>query len=156
MERYRLDEKERLQEFTKPMGEIQKYHHEGYGITKWYPNYGRLRRLKKMIQGPLQRSYIRRKYDPTGDLIYPSERHVIKKYLNSQGEIVKIYDTDEERTIDKVRKDYFMVYNIWDMQDVIEGGKVPKEKYADEFFKRIYEDITYDWVYYNKVDPIFK
>ena len=80
---------------AKSMGEIQKYHHDGYGITKWYPDYGRLRRLKKRIQGPLQRSYMRRKYDRTGSLVYPSERHVIKKYMNSQGEIVKIYDTDE-------------------------------------------------------------
>ena len=54
---------ERLRELAKPMGEIQKYHYDGYGITKWYPDYGRLRRLKKRIQGPLQRSYMRRKYD---------------------------------------------------------------------------------------------
>ena len=67
---------------------------------------------------------------------------MIKKYLNSQGEIVKIYDTDEERTIDKVYNNYFMEYYIWDMRSIIEGGKVPKEKYADKLFKRIYEDIT--------------
>ena len=138
------------------MGEIQKYHHDGYGITKWYPDYGRLRRLKKRIQGPLQKSYIRRKYDPTGDLIYPSERHVIKKYLNSQDEIVKIYDTDEVCTFNKVYNNYFMEFDIWDMWDVIEGRKVPKEIYADEFFKRIYEDITYNWIYYHKVNPIYK
>ena len=59
-------------------------------------------------------------------------------------------------TIDKVYNNYFMEYDIWDMWDIIEGGKVPKEKYADEFFKRIYEDITYDQVYYHKVDPIYK
>ena len=45
-----------------------------------------------------------------------------------------------------------MEYDIFDMQDIIKGGKVLKEKYADEFLKRIYEDITYDWVYYHKVD----
>ena len=76
--------------------------------------------------------------------------------MNSQGKIVKIYDTDEVHTIDKVYNDYFMEFDIWDMQDIIKGGKVPKEKYADEFLKRIYEDITYDWIYYHKVDPIYK
>ena len=112
--------------------------------------------LRKIVQGPLQRSSIRRKYNYTGQYIYPSnlERHVIKKYLNSQGEIVKVYDTDEERTIDRVYNDYFMDYNIWDMWNIIEGGKVTKEKYADEFFKRIYEDITYDQIY-RKVDSIY-
>ena len=54
---------ERLRRLAKPMGEIWKYHHDGYGITKWYPDYMRLSRLKKRIQGPLQRNYMRRKYD---------------------------------------------------------------------------------------------
>ena len=76
--------------------------------------------------------------------------------MNSQGKIVKIYDTDEVQTIDKVWNNYSMEYNIFDMQDIIKEGKVPKEKYADEFLKRIYEDITYDWIYYHKVDPIYK
>ena len=58
--------------------------------------------------------------------------------MNSQGEIVKIYDTNKERTLDKVYNNYFMHHDIWDMRDIIEGGKVPEEKYADEFFKRIY------------------
>ena len=136
------------------MGEICKYHHDGYGITKWYPDDRRLFCLKEIVQGPLQRSSIRKSYDHTGKYIYPSnlERHVIKKYLNSQGEIVKIYDTDEER----IYNVYFMDYDIWDMWNIIEGGKVTKEKYANEFFKRIYEDITYDHIYYHKVDPIYK
>ena len=63
---------------------------------------------------------------------------------------MKIYDTGEEQTIDRV-------YNgIWDMWDVIGEGMVRKEKYADEFLKRIYEDITYNRIYYHKVDPIYK
>ena len=69
---------------------------------------------------------------------------------------MKIYHTDEEWTIDRVYNDYFMDYDIWDMWNIIEGGKVTKEKYTDEFFKRIYEDITYDRIYYHKVDPIYK
>ena len=61
--------------------------------------------------------------------------------MNSQGEIVKIYDTDEVRILDKVWNDYFMESDIWDMEDIIKEGKVLKEKYADEFFKRLYENI---------------
>ena len=64
--------------------------------------------------------------------------------MNSQGEIVRIYDTDEVRILDKIWNNYFMGHNILDMQDIIKEGKVPKEERADEFFKRIYEDITYD------------
>ena len=92
--------KERLRRLAKPMGEIRKYHHYGFIITKWYLDYMRLR--KKRIQRPLQRNYMRRKYDQTGSFIYAPERHVIKKYMNSQGEIVKIYDTDELCILDKV------------------------------------------------------
>ena len=66
--------------------------------------------------------------------------------MNSQGKIVKIYDTDELRILNKVYNNYFMEFNIWNMRDIIEGGKVPKKKYADEFFKRIYKDITYDHI----------
>ena len=87
---------------------------------------------------------MRRKYDQTRSLVYPSERHVIKKYRNSQGKVMKIYDTDEVRVLDKVYNDYFMQNNIMDMQDIIKGGKVPEEERVDKFLKRIYEDISYD------------
>ena len=46
----------------------------------------------------MQLGYWYRKYDQTGKSVYPSKRHVIKKYKNSYGDVVKIYDTDEERT----------------------------------------------------------
>ena len=75
-----------------------------------------------------------RKYDQTGSLVYPSERHVIKKYMNSQGKIVRIYDTDEVRILNKVWNDYFMESNIWDMEDIIKEGKVPKEKNMQKNF----------------------
>ena len=111
---------------------------------------------KKKVQGPLQKSCIRRRYDCTGRSIYPSniERHVIKKYVNSNGEVVKIYDNDKERTIDRVYNEYFVNVDIWDMWRIIEEGKVTKERYAEEFIKRIYEDITYDRIYH-KVDTIY-
>ena len=96
------------------------------------------------MQGLLQRGYWNRKYDRTGSLVYPPERHVIKKYRNSYGNVVKIYDTDEGCILDKVYNDYFMDNDIVDMQDIIRGGKIPEEKRTDEFLKRMYEDISYD------------
>ena len=54
---------ERLQDLAEPMGKIQKYDHDGYRITKWYPDYERPGQLKKRVQGPLQRNYWNRKYD---------------------------------------------------------------------------------------------
>ena len=55
--------------------------------------------------------------------------------MNSQGKIMKIYDTDEVCVLNKVWNDYFMESDIWDMEDIINEGKVPKEKYAEKFFK---------------------
>ena len=72
----------------------------------WHPDYSRLRRLKKSVQGPLQRDYWKRKHDQTGRLVLPLERHVIKKVINSQGQVVKIYNTDKERVIDRVFNPY--------------------------------------------------
>ena len=112
--------------------------------------------MRKKVQGPLQKNYWNIKHDQTGSLVYPSERHVIKKYRNSQGKIMKINYTDEVRVLNKVWNDFFMEYDILDMQDIITEGKVLKEKRADEFFKRIYEDISYHRVYHHKVDPIYK
>ena len=80
---------------------------------------------------------------------------MIKSFRNSQGEVVKIYDTDKTRTIDKVYIDYFMLNDIRDMQNVIEGGKIREEECTDEFFKRIYEDISYQRVYHRRTDPIY-
>ena len=61
----------RLRMLAEPMGEIQKHFHMNYTVTKWIPDYRRLRCLKKEVQGPLQKSCIRRRYDCTGSLIYP-------------------------------------------------------------------------------------
>ena len=62
---------------------------------------------------------------------------MIKKYLNSYGKVVKIYDTDKERTIDRVFNKYFVNFDIWDMWRIIEEGKVTKERYAEELIKRL-------------------
>ena len=71
----------------------------------------------------MQLGYWYRKYDQTGKYVYPSERHVIKKYKNSYGDVVKIYDTDEERTLDEVYNEYYMYRDIVDMLDVAQENK---------------------------------
>ena len=69
---------------------------------------------------------------------------------------MKIYDTDKECIIKNIYNPYSMHFDIWDMQDIITEGNVSKEKYGDEFLKRIYEDITYDQENHHEVDPIYK
>ena len=89
--RQQLGGKCRLFELAKPMGEFWKWIRWNYTVTEWIPNYGRLRRLKKRVQGQLQRSIIKRGYGHTGRLIYPSnlQKHVIKNiyeqlWINNQ------------------------------------------------------------------------
>ena len=150
-----LTKEERLLLLAEPMGEIQSYYWNDYTVTKWHPNRTRLWRLRKRVKGPLQRHSWSIKESRTGKLVYLSEKHVIKRFRNSQGEVIKIYDTDETQTINKVYNDYFMLNNIRDMQNVIEGGKIREEERTDEFFKRIYEDISYHQVYRRRTDPIY-
>ena len=69
---------------------------------------------------------------------------MIKKFRNSYGDVVKIYDTDEECILDQVYNEYFMDNDIADMLDIPQEEKIPEEKRGDEFLKRIYEDISYD------------
>ena len=141
---------------AEPMGEIRKYASDtGYGITKWYPDRARLRRLRKRVQGPLQLGYWYRKYDRTGKYIYPSEKHVIKKYKNSYGDVVKIYNTDEERILDEVFNEYFMYRDLVDMLDVAQEKKIPEEKRIDKFLKRVYGDTTYNRIWCRKPDPVY-
>ena len=111
--------------------------------------------IKKKVQGPLQLGYWYRKYDRTGKYIYPSEKHVIKKYKNSYGDVVKIYDTDEERILDEVFNKYFMYRDLVDMLDVAQEKKIPEEKRIDEFLKRVYGDTTYNQIWRCKPDPVY-
>ena len=83
------------------------------------------------------------------------ERHVIKKFRNSYGDIVKIYDTDRERILDQVYNKYFMDNDITNMLVITREKKIPKEKRGDKFLKRIYEDISYPRTWRRKPDPIY-
>ena len=86
------------------MGHIISYDNNFTTITRWIPDIDRLQCLKKVVHGPLQRSPYKRRRDQTGTYIIPTgtKRHVIKKYINSYGETIKIYDTDEVCILDKV------------------------------------------------------
>ena len=72
---------------------------------------------------------------------------MIKKYINSYGKTVKIYDTNEIRTLDKVFCQYSMYPNIWDMADIIRNKKIPKEKYGEVFLKKIYSQDEQEYIY---------
>ena len=104
-------------------------------ITRWYPNRARLWSLRKRVKGPVQRYSWSIKGSQTKKLVYPSEKHVIKRFRNNQGDVVKLYDTDESCIINKVCNDYSMINDIRDMQGIIVGGNVPEEEHTDEFFK---------------------
>ena len=147
---------ERLQVLAQPMGRFQKQYRLGYTITKWIPNYRRLRRLKKRIQGLLQKSCIRRRYDCMGSLIYPSniKRHLIERYLNSFSEIKKIYDTDGECTVDKVLYKYYVDMDMWKVLQTIKEVRTTKKRHTEEFIKHIYPEEEYDRKY-QKVDTIY-
>ena len=84
------------------------------------------------------------KHDQTRRLILLSERHVIKKVKNSQGQVVKIYNTDKEHVIDRLYNPYTSFhFDMWDMEDIITERKAPKEIYGEELLKRIYEDLDF-------------
>ena len=134
------------------MGKI--YRHEQYftTTTRWILDYDRVQRLKKKVQEPLQRNHYKRRHDQTGKYIIPAgtKRHVIKKYINSYGDTVKIYDTNEIRILDEVFCQYSLYPDMRDMLRVIQNRKVPKGKYGEEFVKRIYTVEELEHIYTKK------
>ena len=148
---------DKLAELAKPMGEIRRHvcWETDYHITAWYPDYERLKRLRKKVEGPLQRGYWDRKYDRTGKFVYPSERHVIKKFRNSYGDVVNIYDTDEKIVLDRVWNKYCWNRDITCMLAIVRDKKIPKEKRGDKFLKRTYESIKYQRTWRRRPDPIY-
>ena len=122
-------------------------------ITRWIPDIDRLQRLKKVVHGPLQQSPYKRRRDQTGKHIIPTgtKRHVIKKYINSYGETIKIYDTDEVRILDKVFNKYSLHSDVREMLKIIQRRrKVPKDKYGEEFVKIIYTIDEVEHIYTQK------
>ena len=106
-----------------------------------------------MVHGPLQRSPYKRRRDQTGTYIIPTgtKRHVIKKYINSYGETIKIYDTDEVRILDKVFNKYSLHSDVREMLKIIQRRrKVPKDKYGEEFVKIIYTIDEVEHIYTQK------
>ena len=95
------------------------------------------------------------RWDKTSKYIYPSEKHVIKKYRKYNGEVVKIYDTDKTRFIDSDYDYYKLQEDLENMDQVIQNKEIPKEKRTEEMFKKIYEDPTYPRTWRRKPDPIY-
>ena len=125
-------------------------------ITRWYPNCARLWSLRKRVKGPLQRYSWSIKGSRTEKLVYPSVEHVIKKFRNSEGKVMNIYDTDGSRELEKVNFDYYTINDIRDMTGIIIlGGNVPEEERANKLFRRIYGDTSYYRVYCRRADPIY-
>ena len=61
----------------------------------------------------------------------------------------------KERILDEVYNEYFMENDIADMLDIAQEEKIMEEDQADKFFKRIYGDTSYHWVYCRRTDPIY-
>ena len=67
---------------------------------------------------------------------------------------MKIYDTDEERTVDRVLYEYQVDTDMWKMWQTIDEVRVTKKRRTEEFIKRIYPEEENDWKY-RKVDTIY-
>ena len=94
-------------------------------------------------------------WDPIQRYVYPSERHVIKRFRKCNGEVVKIYDTDSTRFIDSDYDYYKLHRDLEDMDRVIHNKEIPKEKRTDELLKNIYGDPTYPRTWRRKPDPVY-
>ena len=144
---------ERLRILAEPMGELKFYRRGDYRIAEWAPNRHRLKRLRRKMQGPKRLYWMYARWDKTGKYIYPSEKHVIKKYRKYNGEVVKIYDTDKTRFIDS-NYDYYKLHeDLEDMDQVIQNKEIPKEKRTEVMLKKIYGDPTYPRTWRRKPDP---
>ena len=53
---------------------------------------------------------------------------MIKRYVNSFSETGKIYDTDRERTVDKVLYEYNIDTDMWKMLQTVEKVRVTKKR----------------------------
>ena len=80
---------------------------------------------------------------------------MIKKFRNSYGDVVNIYDTDRTVILDRVWNEYCWYRDTTLMLAIVRDKKVPKEKRGDEFLKRTYESTTYQRTWRRRPDPIY-
>ena len=147
---------ERLWILAEPMGEKNFFRSKyRYRTVEWAPNRHRLKRLRKKIQGPRQLYWMYMRWDRTGKYIYPSEKHVIKRYRKYNGKVVKIYDTDTTRFIDSDYDYYKLHEDLEDMDRVIHNKEIPKEKRTEELLKNLYGDPTYPRTWRRKPDHAY-
>ena len=93
-------------------------------------------------------------WDQTGKYVYPLEKHVIKRFRRSNGEVVKIYNTDSTRFLES-NYDYYRLHrDIEKMDRVINNKEIPKNKHTDKLLKNIYGDPTYPRTWRCKPDPV--
>ena len=95
------------------------------------------------------------RWDRTGKYVYPSEKHVIKRFRRSNSKVVKIYDMDSTRFIDSDYDNYKLHRDLEDMDRVIHNKEIPKEKRMDELLKNIHGDPTYPQTWRRKPDPAY-
>ena len=124
-------------------------------VVEWEPNYKRLRRLKRRVEGPLELYSMYNYRDQTQKLVYPKERHVIKRYRKMNGEMVNIYDTDRTRYLDSDIDTYELYEDMKKMEGLIQDKKVPKEDRMNKLLKDIYGDPTYPQQWRREPDPVY-
>ena len=138
------------------MGEIKLYRCEyGYRIVEWAPNRKRLKQLRRKVQGPQQLYWMYMHWDQTQKYVYPSKKHVIKKFRKCNGEVINIYNTDSTRFLDSDYDDYKLHEDIEKMERVIQDKEIPKEKRTDKLLKDIYGDPICSQPWRREPDPIY-
>ena len=93
--------------------------------------------------------------DRTQKFVYPSEKHVIKRFRKYNGEVVDIYDTDSTRFLDSDWDSYKLQEDMKKMENVIRDERIPKENRINELLKDIYGDPTYPRQWRHEPDPVY-
>ena len=138
------------------MGELRfRKTYYNYRIVEWAPNLKRLRQLKRRVQGPRELYWMYNYKDRTQKLVFPSERHVIKRFRKCNREIVNIYDTDRSRLLDSDHDTYELQEDIKKMESLIRNTRIPKEDRMNKLLKDIYGDPTYPQHWRREPDPVY-
>ena len=126
-----------------PLGNFMLEHRQWYTPYRkvyWYANVHRIDRLKKKIQGPLQKDEDKRWRDQTGTRVLDiKERKVIMNYKNSQGKWITIYDMDKSKLVDNIYDDYNGRTDMQTMMTAIENVKGTNKRNFDEFIDMLYQ-----------------
>ena len=94
----------------------------------------------KRVQGPKKDDHLGALLDHVGDLNIPDDYKdkVIKEIRAPHGEIVKVYDTDRELTIGRLKDDYCIDADLKKMSEIISHVKDSNKRNAafiDDLYK---------------------